>query len=157
MLRLFTPFIGGRAGVGLLIFRVLTGLALMQHGFSKIQHPFSWMDAMGHGVPPFLQACAAVAEFGGGLALVLGLLTPIACVGIFITMLVAITTVHVPQGGHWIGGPDSFEAAASYAISSILLFFTGPGSASLDAKLFKQSRLVEQVHMEERERVGLRI
>lgn len=154
MLRLFTPFIGGRAGVGLLIFRVLTGLALMQHGFTKIQHPFTWMDAMGHGTPAILQACAAVAEFGGGLALVLGLLTPLACVGIFITMLVAITTVHVPQGGHWIGGPNSFEAAASYAISSILLFFTGPGATSLDAKLFKQSRLVDSVHMEERPRVG---
>lgn len=154
MLKLFTPFIGGRAGLGLLIFRVLTGLALMQHGFSKIQHPFTWMDAMGHATPPVLQACSALAEFGGGLALVLGLLTPIACVGIFINMVVAIAMAHIPQGGHWIGGPHAFESAASYAISSILLFFTGPGTMSLDAKLFRQSRLVDTVHMEERAKVG---
>ena len=157
MFKLFTPFIGGRAGLGILIFRVVTGFALMIHGYPKILHPLSWMDKMGSNVPGVLQGCAALAEFGGGLALVLGLLTPIACLGIFITMLVAILTVHVPQGGAWIGGPHAFESAASYLVSSILLFFTGPGTMSVDAKLFRQSEFVENIHMNtsSRENVGL--
>jgi len=154
MLKLFTPFIGGRAGTGLLIFRVVTGAAMMIHGFSKIQQPFSWMDKMNMGVPPLLQMCAALAEFGGGMALILGLLTPIACLGIALTMLGAIFMVHVPKGGNWIGGPNEFEAAASYLTSSVLLFLTGPGTISLDAKIFGHGKLVDTPYVTPKQTIG---
>lgn len=154
MMKLYTPFIGGKAGTGLLIFRLITGLALMMHGYEKILHPFTWMDKMGSGVPSFFQFCAALSEFGGGLALVAGLLTPLACVGIAITMAVAIFMVHVPQGGHWIGGPNSFEAAASYLASAILLFFTGPGTISADKFLFGRSAIVESPYVTPSQKLG---
>lgn len=147
MHRLYAPFIGGPAGFGLLIFRIVTGIALMVHGWSKIQHPFTWMDKMGSGVPAFFQACAALSEFGGGLALVLGLLTPIACLGIAITMLGAIFMAHVPQGGAWIGGAHAFESAASYLVASVMLMLTGPGNISLDRKLFSAPKATAQVHV----------
>lgn len=147
MMKPFIPFIGGRAGVGLLIFRVVTGIALIIHGLPKIQHPMSWMDKMDAGVHPLLQLCGALGEFGGGLLLALGLLTPLACVGVALVMLTAIFMVHVPQGGGWIGGPNAFEAAASYLLAAVTLFLTGPGAASLDAKLFKRSDLVEDVQV----------
>lgn len=46
------------------------GVAFVLHGWPKIQNPMGWMNAMGmQSVPSFLQALAALAEFGGGIAL----------------------------------------------------------------------------------------
>ena len=77
MSRLFGPFITGPGAVGLLVLRLVAGSALMLHGWPKIQNPFGWMPPQSP-VPGILQALAALSEFGGGLALILGLLTPIA-------------------------------------------------------------------------------
>ncbi|MBX9692692.1 MAG: hypothetical protein K2Z81_09935 [Cyanobacteria bacterium] len=61
---------------------------------------------------------------------------------------------HVPQGGSWIGGPHAFEAAASYLVSAVMLFLTGPGTFSIDAKLFRPGQLVETIRLQPgRERV----
>lgn len=144
LLRLYTDFIGGRPAVGVLLFRIVTGLALMQHGWTKIQHPLSWMGP--DGPPALIQALAAVSEFGGGLALVLGLLTPIACLGVFCTMIGALVMVHIPHGDPWVGKGASMEPAITYLIASVLLFCTGPGVLSLDSRLFgtrMRSRLSE--------------
>lgn len=66
--KIFGSFVGGRAGLGLLIIRIVFGLGILHHGWGKIQHPFTWMgpDAP---VPGILQALAALSEFGGGIAL----------------------------------------------------------------------------------------
>jgi putative oxidoreductase len=77
-------------------------------------------------------------EFGGGLALILGLLTPLAMFGLACTMLVAIFTVHVPAGDPFVarGGGRSYELAALYLGVAVMMVLTGPGTYSLDAKLF---------------------
>src|SRR5258708_34408927 len=67
----------------------------MHHGWSKIQHPFSWMGP-DSGTPAFFQSLAALSEFGGGMAWILGLLLPLASFGIACTMAVAI---HLPVMG----------------------------------------------------------
>lgn len=129
--------IGGQAAIGLLLVRLVFGAGIMQHGWGKIQHPFNWMgpDA---GVPGIFQALAALSEFGGGAALILGLLTPVAMLGLAATMLVAIFTAHVPNGDPFVarGGGRSYELAALYLAVAVQMIFTGPGSYSLDAKLF---------------------
>jgi putative oxidoreductase len=135
--KLFGNIISGRAALGLLIVRLIIGAALMFHGWGKIQHPFSWMgpDAP---VPGILQALAALSEFGGGLALILGLLTPLAAIGIACTMLFAIFGVHLKAGQPFVnltGGP-SYELAAVYLAAALLMIFAGPGKISLDALLF---------------------
>ena len=127
---LFAPASEKRASLGLLLFRLVTGAALMLHGSTKIVHPFTWMPHSS--VPAFLQCASAVAEFGGGLALILGLLTPLACILIAINMLVAITTVHLAHGDPWVGHKGSFESALGYLASAVLLLLTGPGKFSLD-------------------------
>src|SRR5919106_6345705 len=99
MRRLFPGFIGGLGGVALLLGRFVMGLAFVLHGWPKMQNPTGWMNAMGgSAVPSFLQVLAAVAEFGGGIALILGLLTPIAAVGIICQMVGALLLVHLQQG-----------------------------------------------------------
>src|SRR5260370_55819 len=124
MRRLFyAPFVGGRGALGLLVLRVVAGAALMCHGWVKIQNPFGWADKIpGFEAPGFLQALAALAEFGGGLALIVGFLTPLAALGIGCTMAVAIAQYHLPAGDPFVnnkGGP-SFEPAAGYLAVAIM-------------------------------------
>lgn len=129
-----------KGSAALLILRLVVGLAFMFHGWGKIQSPFSWMgpDAP---VPGFFQMLAAVAEFGGGLAWMLGLFTPLASLGIAITMLVA-TAMHafVLKDPFVASGPGmgSYEPAISYLCVALVLMFIGPGKYSLDQKVFGQ-------------------
>ncbi|MCI0524569.1 MAG: DoxX family protein [Acidobacteria bacterium] len=137
MNRFFGEFVGGRGALGLLIVRVIFGLGIMQHGWSKIQKPFTWMGPDSP-VPGFLQALAALSEFGGGIALILGLLTPIAMFGLACTMLTAILMVHVKAGDPFVarGGGRSYELAALYLGFAVMMILTGPGKLSIDARLF---------------------
>lgn len=117
-----------RVSLGLLILRLVFGIAFILHGWGKIQAPMSWMgpDAP---VPGFLQFLAAFAEFGGGIAIILGALTPLASLGLICTMVVAVF-VHVGKGDGFVGG---FEPALVYLCISILFLLAGPGRYSVDA------------------------
>ena len=123
--------------VALLLLRVVAGLAFMFHGWSKIQNPFGWMgpDAFAPGI---FQALAALSEFGGGLAWILGLLTPLASLGIAATMGVAFWFHAVMRGDPFVasGGGGSYELAAIYFCIALLLLAVGPGRASVDGTLF---------------------
>ncbi len=125
------------ANVSLLLIRVVGGVAFMLHGWGKIQNPFGWMgpDAF---APGFFQALAALAEFGGGLAWILGLLTPLASLGIAATMGVAFFYHAVMRGDPFVasGGGGSYELAAVYFCIAVLLIAVGPGRLSLDRTIF---------------------
>jgi putative oxidoreductase len=127
-------YFSGAPAIGLLILRFVFGLGLVLHGLPKIQNPTGWMGP--NGMPGFLQFAAALAEFGGGIALILGLLTPLAAVGIAITMAVAILTAHAGDPFISPTGGKSFELAALYLASALGLLFVGPGALSLDAAIF---------------------
>ncbi len=89
-------------------------------------------------MPGILQALAALSEFGGGMALILGLLTRLASLGIASVMVVALGMVHLPHGDPFVsqtGGP-SCELAAVYLACAVLFLLLGPGRFSLDALLF---------------------
>lgn len=121
----------------LLMLRLVCGIAFILHGWGKIQTPFSWMPA-GAPVPGIFQALAAVAEFGGGIALILGLVTSLALVGLVITMIVA-ALFHASMGHPFVGsGGPSYEIAVVYLAIFITLLFIGPGRFSLDSKVFGQ-------------------
>jgi putative oxidoreductase len=135
--RIYGEFVGGRAALGLLILRAVFGAALMMHGWSKIQAPFGWMKGP-HAAPPIFQALAALAEFGGGAAFIVGLLTPLAAIGVLCNMAVAYYLSH--QGDPWIGKGKTFESASLYFTVALALLFSGPGLYSLDAFLFGSRR-----------------
>ena len=125
------------ADLALLLIRVVAGLAFMLHGWGKIQNPFGWMGPDGF-APGILQALAALSEFGGGLAWILGLLTPLASLGIACTMTVAFSLHAIVRGDPFVsmtGGPSS-ELAAVYFCIALLLIAMGPGRISLDRPLF---------------------
>ena len=128
----------GRPGSwGLLVLRLVVGAAFLLHGWPKVQNPLAWMgpDAP---VPGVLQSLAALAEFGGGMGLILAFLTRLAFQGIGGTMSVALATVHLPHGDPFVGKPGSpsFELPAAYLACAVLLLLVGAGRFSLDALLF---------------------
>ena len=127
---------------GLLILRVVVGLILAGHGAQKL---FGWWG--GPGMNGWTQTVAklrirpaqpwawiaALAEFGGGLLLALGLLSPLGNLAIAGSMIVAIVTVHLSRG-FWVGkGGYEFNLALIAAVAALAL--TGPGAYSLDAAL----------------------
>ena len=138
--KIFGTFIAGRAAVGLLVIRLILGSGLAMHGWGKIQNPMHWMDKMPAPAPGVLQLLAAVSEFGGGLALVFGLLTPLACLGIICTMLTAAAKVPPPDNAYLnlIAAPG-YELLGHYFAAALGLLLTGPGVLSLDALLFGKS------------------
>ncbi len=122
--------------VGLFLLRLVVGAAFILHGWPKIQNPYAWMGetATTHGA---LQVAAAVSEFCGGIALILGLLTPLAALGLIGTMVEAVR-FHLTAGQPFVGKPGqpSYELAAVYLCCAIVFLLLGPGRLSLDAILF---------------------
>jgi putative oxidoreductase len=136
---LFGDFVRGRGAVGLLIVRLVFGLGIMLHGWQKLHMdgaPFQWMGP--NGPPAFLQGLSVLAEFGGGIAIILGLLTPLASFGLVCNMLVALFMVHVSHGDPFVGPPGkpSFEPALDYLAVWLMLLIAGPGCLSLDKLIF---------------------
>ncbi len=126
------------ASAALLLIRLIAGTAFALHGWGKMQHPFSWMppEAPVH-IPGFFQFLAAFSEFGGGIAWVLGLLTPLASLGIGFTMTVAVYFHLIVRHDPFVNptGGMSYEPALVYLGIAILILALGPGKYSLDSKV----------------------
>lgn len=133
-MRLYRHTLTAGQSLGLLLLRLVVGTAFILHGWPKIQKPTSWM---GDAVPGVLQLAAAVSEFGGGIALLVGFLTPLATLGIAATMTGALLLSHFPKGQPFVGGGPggSFELPLVYLALMIALLAIGPGRYSLDALL----------------------
>jgi putative oxidoreductase len=141
---MFPPFISGTSAGGLLLLRLIAGSAFILHGLQKYQSPggpFAWMGRDAN-VPGIMQALAVAAELGGGAAWILGLLTPVACLGILCTMVTAITTFHLPHNDPFVGAPGkpSYELAMVYLGIAVTLLVVGPGTVSFDALIFGRKR-----------------
>ncbi len=125
----------------LLILRLVVGFAFTQYGLMKIQNPFGWMGPEST-VPGVFQALAALSEFGGGIALILGFLTRLAALGIGFTMVVAIYFHMIVFGDPFINptGGGSYGPAVTYLLFSILFFVAGAGRFSIDKYVFKTAQ-----------------
>lgn len=128
--------------LGLLVLRLVIGLTLAAHGAQKL---FGWWG--GPGMANWTQAVtrlrirpakpwawvAALSEFGGGLLVASGFLTPLGCLAIAGSMLVAIATVHLSKGFWVTKGGYEFNLSILAAVAALAL--TGPGAYSLDEAL----------------------
>jgi putative oxidoreductase len=123
--------------VVLLFLRVMAGVAFVMHGFWKIQNPFHWMGAEAT-TPAVFQALAALSEFGGGFALILGLLTRLGALGILCTMVVAVYTHASIMGDPFVNltGGRSYELAMIYLGISLAVIVFSPGRFSADRAIF---------------------
>ncbi len=123
----------------LFLLRLIMGIAFVIHGSGKIQNPMHWMGDQAP-VPGVFQLLAAVSEFGGGIALILGFLTRLGALGIAFTMLVAVATLRFAMGDPFVNptGGGSYELASIYLALALLFIIAGPGRFSLDCRLFGQ-------------------
>ena len=140
----FNPryYFNGPGAVGILILRVFVGYAMATHGLQKIQGEGGFFGWMGEGVPAFLQGLATFAEFFGGIAIMFGVLTPLACLAVMSVMFVAtMSTIGKSGGSAYFVAPPSpeklanYESSAMYFIFALVIFLTGPGLLSVDAAL----------------------
>ncbi|MBC7714529.1 MAG: DoxX family protein [Rhizobacter sp.] len=127
------------ASVALLFLRLFMGAAFLYHEYGKMLAPFHWIPAEASiHIPPFFQFLAAISEFCGGIALILGVIVPLASFGMASTMLVASFTHAMIYKDPFVNlnGGSSFESPMSYLFISIVFFAVGPGKYSLDKLIF---------------------
>jgi putative oxidoreductase len=140
MSMLYRDRLDAPASFAMLALRLVAGSAFVLHGSGKITNAFGWMGPEAP-VPGFLQALAAFSEFGGGLAWIVGLLVPLASLGILCTMAVAMQ-FHIGRGDPFVAqGPGpAWELAVLYFAIALLLLLAGPGRLSIDRTLFHRAR-----------------
>ena len=128
------------AGLAAFILRVPTGLILAAHGSQKLFGAFGgyglegtgqWMASIGLEPGVLMAFMAGSAEFFGGLALALGLLTRPAALLTAFTMLVAIFSVHISNGLFMAN--NGYEYALTLMIVSLALLVQGAGAYSVDS------------------------
>ena len=127
--------------LGIALLRVITGITFAAHGYQKVfvyglagvQGAFTKMGAPMPMVTGPLIACV---EFLGGIALIVGLLTRLAALGLALDMLGALLIVHLANGFYL---PKGYEFVLLLFAASMALMFGGPGALSIDSLLAAKS------------------
>jgi putative oxidoreductase len=120
------------------------GIVFFAHGAQKM---LGWFGGPGYagtmdmftqhmGIPAVLALLAILAEFLGGIALILGLFTRIAALGILVDMMVAMFLVHLPNGlfMNWTGAQrgEGVEFHILAICIALTLMVRGAGAMSFD-------------------------
>jgi putative oxidoreductase len=130
----------------LTLMRLVLGVVFFAHGAQKMLGWFGgygFSGTMGYfthsGIPAPLAFLAIAAEFFGGMGLVVGLLSRVAAFGIVVNMVVAVLTVHLPNGlfMNWTGAQkgEGFEYHLLAIAIGIAILVRGGGAVSIDHAL----------------------
>jgi putative oxidoreductase len=127
--------------------RLIVGGGFLQHGYAKLARgPDNFahiLDALGVFDPALLAWATIAVEIAGGLAVLAGLFIPLASVPMIVVLLVAIFTVHLPNGfssikllsvtsaGAHFGQPG-YETDLLYICAIVALVLGGSGPLALD-------------------------
>ena len=128
------------------VLRVMVGITFIAHGVQKLFGIWGGAGLAGTGAyfdsiglsPGFpLAVAVGLTEFGGGLLLVAGTLTPYAAGALVLAMLGAIWKVHLANGYflNWAitpGQGHGVEYNLVLIAALVCLAFTGPGAFSID-------------------------
>ena len=136
MHRLLTPT-PERVNVALLILRVVTGIIMLMHGWQKVfQFGFAGVSqgfaGMGVPLPGIMGPFIALLELIGGIALIIGIFTPVFAALLAADMVGAIVLVHLKNGFFL---PQGFEFAFALLGACAVLALAGAGRYSVDGSL----------------------
>ncbi|HEU5219206.1 MAG TPA: DoxX family protein [Gemmatimonadales bacterium] len=129
-----------RFDAGLTVLRAAVGSIFLVHGAQKLfVYGFAGVAGafgqMGVPLPGVTGPMVALIEFFGGAALLIGLLTRLAGLGLALTMTGAIMLVHL-KGGFF--NPNGFEYPLALAAASLAVALIGGGRFSVDAVLMRR-------------------
>lgn len=135
----------------LTILRLVLGIVFFAHGAQKA---LGWFGGYGFngtmgfftqqlGIPAPFAFLAIMAEFLGGLGLIVGFLTRIAAFGVFCNMLVAVCMLHRHFGlfMNWAGNQkgEGYEYHLLAMAMTVAVMIAGAGAFSVDASLSGRS------------------
>lgn len=138
--------------------RFMVGYRFLAHGLAKLSKGPLAFAAVLHaaGVPaPQLMAWATIfVEILAGVALLLGVFVSLVSVPAIILLVVAIVTVHLPNGfssirllsfsnGRAQFGPPGYECDLLYIACIVTLVLTGPSPWSVDALLRREDSVTQ--------------
>ncbi len=142
-----------RSNVALLLLRAMIGVVFIAHGAQKLFGAFGGhgLDGTanmmaGNGLKPgmFFAVLGGISEFGGGLLLLVGLMTPLAGLAIIGVMVMAIAVSSGERGFIAIGGGQGYEYNLVLIAIALALVIAGPGQLSLDRQLGLDRILVDR-------------
>ena len=93
-----------------------------------------WFGSMGIPFPTLNAYMAASTEVAGVVLLTLGLMTRAISIPLIVVMIVAIVTVHLPNG--FSAGSNGFEIPLYYMLFLLIFLTQGAGKFSLDRFIF---------------------
>lgn len=132
--------------------RLIVGYGFMAHGYAKLARgPETFagiLHAIGTPMPWMMAWATIVVELVGGFAVLVGAFIPLASVPMAAVLLVAIVTVHLPNGFSSIKlqsvtasgahfGPPGYETDLLYLAALAALVVAGSGPLSVD-RLFRR-------------------
>jgi putative oxidoreductase len=133
--------------------RLIIGFGFVSHGYAKLARgPDSFigiLHALGMPAPSLLAWTTILVEVLGGLAILAGLLVPLTSVPMIFVLLVAIFTVHLPNGFSSIKleavtasgvrfGQPGYETDLLYIFGLITLIIVGSGPFAFDQTIAKR-------------------
>lgn len=148
VVELFVPGAPSTLGqAALLGLRLFMGICFIRHGWPKLRNLRTWAEALK--TPQWLCFLSAASMFGAGIALLPGLLTPLAAMAILVSMAYAMVLeirlgfpfiapdpYQIPTGDYagpmGVGEPPSWEKAAMYVVMCLVLIGCGGGLLSID-------------------------
>jgi putative oxidoreductase len=132
--------------------RLIVGGGFLHHGYAKLARgPENFthiLDALGVFDPALLAWATIAIEIAGGVAVIAGLFIPLVSVPMVIVLVVAIFTVHLPNGfssikllsvtsaGAHFGQPG-YETDLLYLCGIVALVLGGSGPLALDRILLR--------------------
>ena len=128
--------------LGILIGRLVLGLAMSAHGAQKL---FGWfggygiagtggfLEGLGFRPGRFFAVALGAGELTAGLLTAAGFLGPVGPALIILLMLVAMVVVHWSHG--FFAATNGIELTLLFVVGALLLAVVGPGAYSVDAVL----------------------
>ncbi|MBD8506144.1 DoxX family protein [Hoyosella sp. G463] len=127
---------GWHRDIAVLIARIGIGIIFAAHGWQKlndqtidgVQQYFASINAP---LPEITAYLVTYLELGGGIALIIGALTPVVGLLLFANMVGAFVLVHVENGIFVADG--GYELVLALGVGSLMIAAIGAGRISVDA------------------------